>query len=796
MVENQHSINTVLSFGAKSVAPKILEKLLVGRHKNAEYLFKSIEGIVNNGNNQHILVIGQRGMGKTHLLRILYHRSQTFIEEKRLMVAYFSEEEYGVANYFDFLVRILYSFIRWNETDKNILEEKMVELQEMQSVSQVFFAEKIIEEYIKEKPLLILTENFGDILNAIGSQEQGKLRAWLFKNKRVSIIATNQSISDDFDSEDRPFYGFFNTIYLKPLSYKDSLNFIISLAELDGRTDVVDHLKYKGKSQVRAIHELVKGNHRLLVTFYEFLKSDTLAKLSKHFIKTINDLKPYYETFIRYLPAQQQKIIRYVALSRKPQQGTAISKNCFIDQSSLSKQLSELVRKKLLEAIPDQRDKRNKLYDINEPLLRISIEVGEHKEGITALFIDFLALYYDENELTNKRLKFADLLSHCENSMEKREFLYEIQAIEKALSLKKPNAVQKELVALKSVRSILENYKEGDFALGIFELENAKSLIDEENYQYFLSTLYILDHQYVNALAAFEKLSRGFIKAEKIYAHWAFLLAELAKLDKQHETANKSLEKFELADQNNESTEFVYSEWGNLLLRQGTYTENENMILLGLEKLNLARMLNPKHDGYYLNLAHGQMVLLMMKKDQSLIEAAFENFSKALSINPQNLDIYAVWGGALAFGEKYIENKKEYFDVFLMALKELSMKSRKTIYTKFSSLPQIAFFKELLPTLISDIINDKERFQSILIDWLNLILRSANKAQSLNKVDLVFLKDVTDNYYNIIPELEITRTYIEIFEEYVLNGNKNAIYDLPKEQRIFFENTILDDDET
>ena len=51
-----------------------------------------------------------------------------------------------------------------------------------------------------------------------------------------------------------------------------------------------------------------------------------LAKVSEVFIKTINDLKPYYETYIRYLPAQQQKILRYIALSRKPQLGVEISK--------------------------------------------------------------------------------------------------------------------------------------------------------------------------------------------------------------------------------------------------------------------------------------------------------------------------------------------------------------------------------------------------------------------------------------------------------------------------------------
>jgi DNA-binding transcriptional ArsR family regulator len=399
MVENQQSVKSVLSFGAKSVDPEILEQLLIGRSDAAAQLTRSIESIAIHGNNQQILIVGQRGMGKTHLLRILYYRATKYIQAKQLSVAYFTEEEYGIDRFFDFLIRVLYAFIRWNKTDEPWLKERLEELQNTPQPSQPRLLENILRDYIRNRPLLILAENFGDMLNSMGKEEQGKMRAWLYESPRVSIIATSQSLSDDFDREDRPFYGFFTVYYLKSLTRDETLRFLISLADLDGREDVKEYLQHKGKAKVYAVHELVKGNHRLLVTFYEFLKSDTLAALSNHFIKTINDLKPYYETYIRYLPAQQQKIVRYIALSRKPQLGTDIAKNCFIEQSSLSKQLSELVRKGLLEALPDYRDRRNKLYDIHEPLLRISIEIGEHQEGITALFVDFLALFYDEHEL-------------------------------------------------------------------------------------------------------------------------------------------------------------------------------------------------------------------------------------------------------------------------------------------------------------------------------------------------------------------------------------------------------------
>ncbi|MBP6872426.1 MAG: winged helix DNA-binding protein [Bacteroidales bacterium] len=434
MVANQSGINTLLSFGVKSVNPEILEKLLIGRQKAADYLYDAAKSISEDGINQHILVIGQRGMGKTHLLRVLFHRIQPFIKEKKVVVAYFSEEEYGIANYFDFLVRILNSFLKWYDEEQDNIKNKIAELQNTPFSSQISKAEEIIEEFCSGKPLLILAENFSDILAALSpGNEQGQLRSWLYTSDRISIIATSQALSNDFDKENRPFFGFFTNYYLKNLTFPESLEFLIGISILDNRADVTDFLKHKGRPQIKALYELVKGNHRLLVTFYEFLKTDTLARLSTHFIKTINDLKPYYESFIRYLPPQQQKILRYIALSRKPQNGVDICKNCFIEQRTFSKQISELTRKGLIEAITDPTDKRNKLYDINEPLLRISIEVGEHREGITALFVDFLANFYSREELLERKSKFISQQQSCANEPEARQLYDESNDLDIAI---------------------------------------------------------------------------------------------------------------------------------------------------------------------------------------------------------------------------------------------------------------------------------------------------------------------------------------------------------------------------
>jgi tetratricopeptide (TPR) repeat protein len=502
MVETQQGISTFLSFGAKSVKPEILEELLIGRRDDVDYLTKCVGEIANDGINHQIIVVGQRGMGKTHLLRVLYQRSQVFLKEKTLKIAYFSEEEYGISGYLDFLIRILNAFIRWNDEDRDALNLQMDILRETHSSRQVDVAEQIITTYIGDKPLLILAENFNDILESLGKDGQGKLRSFMYRHSRTSIIATSQALSPDLGREDRPFYNFFTTIYLKKLTYEDSLALLRQLAEMEQQQNVIDHLKGKGVAQVRAVHELVKGNHRLLVTFYEFLKADTLASLSKIFIKTLNDLKPYYETFIRYLPPQQQKILHYIALSKIPQNGTEISKNCFIDPKSLSKQLSELNRRNLIDAIADPDDKRNKLYDVSEPLLRISIEIGEHREGISALFIDFLALYYSFDELDAQKTRFWDRYENETDPQMKKDFWHDVNARLKAMDLQEQKEGKEWSRALKNM---MEKYYEEEYE-SVIKLADKVS-DEEKNDKYFhrLGDAYDELKNYPKAIEAYQK---------------------------------------------------------------------------------------------------------------------------------------------------------------------------------------------------------------------------------------------------------------------------------------------------
>lgn len=411
---DNNNVNTILTFNAKSVQPEILERLLVGRKELVDILFKKIQGIILDKNNVQVQLIGKRGMGKSHITAVLFNRLKEYRINNSIKIAYLSEEEYGVASYLDFLIRIIHAFMRWYPETKENLELNFDTLRQIHSNNQEKFAENIILEFIQNTPLLILVENLDDIFDAIKINGQSKLRAFLYSNPKVNILATSQALSQDMCKEDKPFFGFFETIYLKNLEFDDSLALLRELAFIERQTEVTEFLNGKGIGYVKAIQQLVKGNHRLLVRFYEFLKVDTMASLSTMFMKTVNELKPYFESFIRPLPPLEQKIIYYLAFQRIPKRGSDIAKDSFIDTTSLSKKLSELQRRNLIDVIPDHKSKRDKLYEISDPMLRIAIASGENKDGFSGMVIDWIALWYNTAELKTQLIKYKDNILESE----------------------------------------------------------------------------------------------------------------------------------------------------------------------------------------------------------------------------------------------------------------------------------------------------------------------------------------------------------------------------------------------
>src|SRR5262245_12825982 len=97
----------VSRFSPNRTDPKVLEAIFVQRHKLAEIWLERLRDSVFTGIKHHLLAVGPRGCGKSHLVALLVSRlrKDPAIME-RVRIAWLPEDE-TTPSFWKFLLRIL-----------------------------------------------------------------------------------------------------------------------------------------------------------------------------------------------------------------------------------------------------------------------------------------------------------------------------------------------------------------------------------------------------------------------------------------------------------------------------------------------------------------------------------------------------------------------------------------------------------------------------------------------------------------------------------------------------------------
>ncbi len=414
--------------------PELLERTLVGRKKLVDRLEElAIDGA--EGHNRHQqLIIGPRGSGKTHVIKVLHDRIwKNESIRKKLLVAYLIEDELGIASFLDFIVRVLKAVERWHP-EMESLSKGIAHLYELSPDQMEEHAVDLLLKEAGERIILILAENLGvlfDDKQGFGLQGQKRLRDFVQQHPMIMIFATAQSLIGGVQKHKAPFFGFFSISHLQSLSLEKAGDFLSAMAEAYGKKDLMRFLKTpEGKGRIRAIFRFTGGNHRLLVTFFDFLTAESVTRLSEQFIEGLNPLRAYYQEQMRSLTAQQQKIVQYLSMEREPRIVKDIAKYCLASHNTVSKQLKELLDRRFVSRIPKGR---LSYYEMAETLFRIIYEADLEQEGAPVrLFVDFLSNFYTAKELTFRRLGFS-LLSRQDEVDGNTKFLHESLLYEHAI---------------------------------------------------------------------------------------------------------------------------------------------------------------------------------------------------------------------------------------------------------------------------------------------------------------------------------------------------------------------------
>jgi predicted transcriptional regulator len=334
---------TIFSFTPSLMNPADLESIFVQREAIAADLVERIRESVLTPTKHHSLIVGARGMGKTHLVSLVYHRVQAMEDlQERILIAWLREEEWGITSFLKLLLRILRSI---DPLDPAI-QQRIEALYELSSAEAEQAAMSLLIEIIGDRTLLLITENLDDLFKGLGEQGQQQLRAFLQNSGCCTILATAPRLFNGVQSRTKPFYGFFRPVRLQELTAAEAVQLLIQIASLREQTELVSFLKTPmGKARVQAVEHLAGGNPRIYVIFAEFLSRESLEELVQPFMALLDALTPYYQSRMQYLSAQQREIVEFLCDRKYPATVKDIAQRCFITSQTTSSQLKELKEK-------------------------------------------------------------------------------------------------------------------------------------------------------------------------------------------------------------------------------------------------------------------------------------------------------------------------------------------------------------------------------------------------------------------------------------------------------------------
>lgn len=383
-------------FTPGQMSHETLEFIFVKRHKLANRLLNRIANSVVTEAKQHTLLLGPRGMGKSYMVALMYHRVKAREDlDKKTAVAWLAEEEWGVGNLRDFYLVILRALEQ--EYPKSDLTAKLAHLRGLPLREIEDAAAQAIRDFVGERTLLLLVENLEEIFRGLGSQGQWAFRSFLSEKPFVTILATTPSLFAGIQKQSEAFYGFFQETYLDELTATEATELLEKVAERRGDAELVKFLKTPvAVERVQAVNDLAGGHPRIYLLFAHLLTRENLDELVTPFLQLLDELTPYYQSRMHSLAPQQRKIIEYLCDCSSAIQVKIIAQDNLLTPQATAAHLIELEK---LGYVRKTAVGRESYYELREPLLRMVIELKRsHNTEPIRLIVSFLRRWYSRSD--------------------------------------------------------------------------------------------------------------------------------------------------------------------------------------------------------------------------------------------------------------------------------------------------------------------------------------------------------------------------------------------------------------
>ncbi len=349
----------------------------------------------SDGNsNQHLVVIGPRGSGKTSLLlRVAVEVRRNRDLSAGLFPVTFAEESYEVGTCGEFWLECLDRLARQAPQAEAAASmrrtwEDLRRVQDDQSLSERCLGALLDYSDHIGKRLVVLVENFNTMLRDMMDREAGwRLRKVLQTEPRIILLGSATSRFDEIDHPDQPLYDLFRLITLRPL---DTTECGVLWRSICGESSPL--------GKIRALEILTGGSPRLITIVAQFGAGRPFHELLDDLLELIDEHTEYFKSHLDSLPHQERRI--YVALADlwKPATTREIADRTRLNSSTCSAQLKRLIHRGVVTEAGGTA--RRKQYYLVERMYNIYYLLRRGgTDGVVRALIRFMASLYSQSDL-------------------------------------------------------------------------------------------------------------------------------------------------------------------------------------------------------------------------------------------------------------------------------------------------------------------------------------------------------------------------------------------------------------
>ncbi len=437
---------------------ELIDRFVV-RQRIFERLYRHISDAKMNIPEEHLLIIGQRGMGKTTLLlRLAYEVEKDENLQSWLIPVVFREEQYSIRKLFNLWEETAHLLADKDTVFKNLFDEMDALYTTNDTDAEERYEKLAFNLLIKklqkqQKKIILCIDNFQDLLKKLSKQESQRLRKILTTCTDIRIIAASPVAIDALHDYKYPLYEHFKTFHLKGLNEEQTIRLIKKLGESYKPKEVADLIQNQ-RSRIETIRRITGGVIRTMILLFEIFVDNRKGDVFRDLERLLDRVTPLYKDRTDDLPKNQQVIIDAIALAWDATSTKDIKKRTRLESKVVSAQLAQLAKNDWIEVIPTST--KNHLYRLKERFYNIwyLMRNGRKKDTQRVLWlVRFLEDWLDENG-TNAKIK--QLIKYFEKGeYDEKGAFYMTEALIQTSHI---NA-EKEVELLNAAKSFLEGKK-------------------------------------------------------------------------------------------------------------------------------------------------------------------------------------------------------------------------------------------------------------------------------------------------------------------------------------------------